>query len=296
MFTSRAQEAVVVARHAVRRRGASVVRPEDLLLGLVEAKGPAGRVLDGLGVTSAGVRRYLGIKKLGSGSSGEVLLSDEVRAVLADAPGRATGSGVDEVDDGHLLLALLDQDDPRVRYVLSAGGASVPLVRDRLLAAMNLPPASPRRSTKVFVSYRRQGTSHVAGRIADRLVDRFGEQGVFMDVDSIGLGTDFTRVITDAVASCTVLLAIIGPDWAAVTDARGRRRLELADDLVRVEVEAALRRDVPVIPVLVDGAEVPAADELPDGLRAVASRHGLRVRHESFRQDVARLLDAVAVG
>jgi TIR domain len=76
----------------------------------------------------------------------------------------------------------------------------------------------------IFVSYRRQETSHLAGRLSDRLVDRFGEDQVFIDVDTIGPGVDFTQAISRAVAACQVLLAVIGPNWLSATDERGRRR------------------------------------------------------------------------
>jgi hypothetical protein len=138
----------------------------------------------------------------------------------------------------------------------------------------------------VFVSYRREGTAHIAGRIADRLTDRFGEDQVFMDVESIEPGLDFRDVITDAIDRCDILLAVIGPGWPTA-------RLADPDDLVRIELEAALGRGIRVIPVFVDDAEMPRAADLPQSLAALARRHGAAVRHASFRQDVARLLDVL---
>ena len=147
-------------------------------------------------------------------------------------------------------------------------------------------PAAPARTGGVFVSYRREGTAHIAGRLADRLTDRFGEDQVFMDVESIEPGLDFRDVITDAIDRCDILLVIIGPGWATA-------RLAEPDDLVRIEIEAALRRGIRVIPVFVDDAEMPRAADLPQSLAALARRHGTTVRHASFRQDVARLLDVL---
>lgn len=92
----------------------------------------------------------------------------------------------------------------------------------------------------IFVSYRRQESSHLAGRLYDRLADRFGEDQVFIDVDIIEPGVDFAEEIFRAVTACKVLLAVIGPTWLTATDERGRRRLDVPDDIVRLEIEAAL--------------------------------------------------------
>ena len=89
----------------------------------------------------------------------------------------------------------------------------------------------------IFVSYRRQDSDHLAGRLYDRLVDRFGEGQVFMDVDTIEPGLDFAEEITRAVAACQVFVAVIGPAWLTATDGRGRRRLDDPDDFVRLEIK-----------------------------------------------------------
>src|SRR6266516_14124 len=109
----------------------------------------------------------------------------------------------------------------------------------------------------IFLSYRRQEGSDFAGRLADRLAGRFGEGQVFFDVDAIEPGVDFAEEISRAVAACQVLLAIIGLDWLTTTDERGRRRLDDPDDIVRLEIEAALACGVRVIPILVEGAVMP---------------------------------------
>jgi hypothetical protein len=108
-----------------------------------------------------------------------------------------------------------------------------------------------------FVSYRRRESSHLAGRLYDRLADRFGESQAFIDVDAIEPGVDFAEEIGRAVAACRVLLAVIGPDWLTITDEEGRRRLDDPGDFVRLEIGAALARDVRVIPILVEGAQMP---------------------------------------
>ena len=144
----------------------------------------------------------------------------------------------------------------------------------------------------IFISYRRQGGSHLAGRLSDRLTDRFGEAQVFIDVDKIELGVDFAEEIVRAVAACKVLLVIIGPAWLTVADERGRR-LDDPDDIVRLEIEAALDRGVRVIPILTESAVMPTQHDLPESLAGLARRNALPIRHESFRSDAGRLITAI---
>ena len=145
----------------------------------------------------------------------------------------------------------------------------------------------------IFVSYRRQESKHFAGRLYDRLADQFGKGQIFIDVDTIELGVDFAEAISRAVAACQVLLAVIGPTWLTITDEQGRRRLDDPDDIVRLEVEAALARDVRVIPILVEGARMPRRDDLPESLAGLARRNALLIRHENFRDDAGRLVTAI---
>jgi hypothetical protein len=149
------------------------------------------------------------------------------------------------------------------------------------------PPAA---SGRIFISYRREETAYPAGWLYDRLADRFGGRQVFKDVDSIQLGDDFVEVITRAVGSCDVLVALIGDQWLTITDAHGRRRLDDPDDFVRLEIEAALTRNVRVIPILVDGARMPRADELPDSLVKLVRRQALELSPARFEFDTSRLL------
>jgi hypothetical protein len=145
----------------------------------------------------------------------------------------------------------------------------------------------------IFLSYRRQDSSHVAGRLYDRFVERFGKGRAFMDVDTMEPGVDFAEAIARAVETCEVLLAIIGPGWLTAKDQQDRRRLEDPDDIVRLEVEAALARDVRVIPILVENAVMPNQVELPETLVGLARRHAFVVRHESFQSDVERLITSI---
>jgi TIR domain len=145
-------------------------------------------------------------------------------------------------------------------------------------------------AAKVFISYRRTDSAGYSGRVMDRLDRELGRDLVFMDVDAIPLGTNFSKVLHDEVAKCGVLLAVIGPNWLDARDEHGNRRLDNPNDFVRIEIGAALQRSIPVIPLLLDGAKIPKADELPEDLKELALRNGMEIRHASFQDDMNRLL------
>jgi WD40 repeat protein len=145
-------------------------------------------------------------------------------------------------------------------------------------------------AAKVFISYRRDDSAGQAGRIQDRLEREFGRDLLFMDVDAIPLGMNFVKVLHEEVAKCGVLLAVIGPNWLDARDEDGNRRLDNPTDFVRLEIAAALQRDIPVIPILLDGARVPKAAQLPKDLEELALRNGLDVRHASFHYDMDKLV------
>lgn len=146
---------------------------------------------------------------------------------------------------------------------------------------------------RIFLSYRREDTRHLAGRLADRLADRFGSAQVFMDVDTIEPGVDFASALTQAVGSCDVLIAMIGRSWLTIEDRYGHRKLDNPADFVVLEIQTALNRDIRVIPVLVDGAAMPRTGDLPEVLRGLARRNAARLDHETFRSDVNHLLTAL---
>jgi glycerophosphoryl diester phosphodiesterase len=142
---------------------------------------------------------------------------------------------------------------------------------------------------RVFISYRRQETAWPARQLYDVLVAELGADRVFKDVDDIEPGDDFVERLQSAVGSCQVLLALIGPQWLTVTDAKGTRRLDDPEDFVRLEVETALDRDdVRVIPILVDNAKMPTPQELPRGLAALTRRQAVEIDPVNF--DTRRLL------
>ena len=146
---------------------------------------------------------------------------------------------------------------------------------------------------RIFMSYRRDDTDYPAAWLFRELAEHFGRDQVFKDVDSIELGDDFIEVITNAVASCHVLLALIGRRWLTVTGQDGRRRLDSPNDFVRLEIEAALARNVRVIPVLVEAAQMPRADELPASLAKLVRRQALELSSARFDLDTQRLLRAL---
>ncbi|MDQ4028515.1 MAG: toll/interleukin-1 receptor domain-containing protein, partial [Actinomycetota bacterium] len=143
---------------------------------------------------------------------------------------------------------------------------------------------------RVFISYRREETAYPAGWLFDRLTDHFGKGQIFKDVDSIELGDDFVEVIHGAVGSCDVLLALIGDRWLTITDDDGKRRLDDPNDFVRLEIEAALERNVRVIPILVDGARMPRADDVPSSLARLVRRQALELSPARFDFDTSRLV------
>jgi hypothetical protein len=144
--------------------------------------------------------------------------------------------------------------------------------------------------SKVFISYRRDDSAPTTGRIYDRLVAHFGRDSVFKDVDNIPYGENFPRYISGVLADCSVMLAIIGPNWIDAAAPSGQRRLDDLADFVRVEIEGALQRGVPVIPVLVQGAHIPAREQLPPGLQGLVDLNALAVRNDpDFNGDMYRL-------
>jgi hypothetical protein len=145
----------------------------------------------------------------------------------------------------------------------------------------------------IFISYRRDDAEGQAGRLFEDLEERFGKASVFMDVTGIEPGRDFRKVIEQQVASCGVLLAIIGKDWLTATDADGHRRLDDPADFVRLETAAALRRDIPVIPVLVRGAKMPRAEQLPEVLADLSFRNSVELSHARWSSDVQLLINAL---
>ncbi len=143
---------------------------------------------------------------------------------------------------------------------------------------------------RVFVSYRRSDVTGYSGRLTDALAARLGAGNVFRDVTTIAAGRDFEAEIDRSLAGSDAVLAMIGPGWLAASTPEGRPRLFEPDDFVRLELARALSTNVPIVPVLVGGARLPKAEELPEDLKSLGKRQAVALRDESFHQDVDRLL------
>ena len=152
--------------------------------------------------------------------------------------------------------------------------------------------ATAAHMSKIAISYRRSDSTVIAGRIADRLAVRYGKDSVFIDVNSVPLGTEFRKYIQDAWSHIDILLVVIGPQWLG--GEASTARIKHSEDMVRIEVETALKRAMPVIPVLVGGATMPAADQLPPSLRTLRERNAAEVDGgRDFHPHMDRLIKAI---
>lgn len=147
----------------------------------------------------------------------------------------------------------------------------------------------------IFIGYRRDDTADVAGRIFDAMTQRFGKGRVFKDVDNIGPGVHFGDYIRSVLPKCRVALMLVGPHWLESKDEDGRRRLDDEHDWVRTEIETALSTPgVLTVPVLVNGARMPRASEVPESLRPLLLRNAAVIRRDpDFHDDVERLATAL---
>jgi hypothetical protein len=141
----------------------------------------------------------------------------------------------------------------------------------------------------VFISYRRGETAGEARALYSDLAAILGKDSVFMDVDTIALGRDFRQVLRERLESCDLLLALVGRNWVDSSNPSGQRRLEDPDDYVRLEIDAALKRNIPVIPVRVQGAEMPTVEQLPEAIRDFAYRNAFELSHNRWNSDVQEM-------
>ena len=149
-----------------------------------------------------------------------------------------------------------------------------------------IPVISHSAERAIFISYRRKNTAYITGRIYDRLIQTYGPDTVFKDVDSIAAGEDFKKALDKSIGQCRVVLAIIDPEWLV--------RLSDPSDFVRVELEAAFEQEKPIIPVLVNGATIPLGDELPDTIEGLTYLNASRLRPDpDFSKDIKMLIKSV---
>ena len=152
--------------------------------------------------------------------------------------------------------------------------------------------ASAYSPSAVFISYRRGDGAGYAMVLNERLVAHFGPSRVFRDIDALGPGTNFVARIEAAIGSCAVVIALMGTNWAGIRP-DGRRRLDDPDDFLRLEIMSALQLGVRIIPVLVQGADMPQQGELPEPIRALSSRQALKIDDSAVEFGVSRLIAAV---
>jgi len=150
-----------------------------------------------------------------------------------------------------------------------------------------------RSASRIFISYRREDARGDAGRLTDDLKESFGAGRIFRDIETIEPGVDFVEALNRAVSLCPVLLAIIGPNWHTVKDAAGRRRLDDPHDFIRLEIGTALSRNIRVIPVLVGGASMPKAEDLPENLQLLARRQAYELSDRRWEFDVKQLTESL---
>lgn len=148
-------------------------------------------------------------------------------------------------------------------------------------------------ATKLFISYRREPDIATAGRLFDTLNTLLPETKIFMDVDSLPAGRDFTEELVGRIKECELFLLIIGTDWLSITDEKGIRRLDKRGDMVRLEIETALQHGKQVVPVLIGQARMPSPEQVPQSIAPISRLNAVSVRHENFRRDCELLAEKI---
>jgi hypothetical protein len=141
----------------------------------------------------------------------------------------------------------------------------------------------------IFISYRRSDSKSDARSICQRLEKAFGKRKVFIDVDSIRPGDDFKSALKNSLEKCNMMVVVIGPRWLDLLRSSEHIDNQTTNDYVHLEIASALERKLPIFPVVVDGATMPEAKELPDDLKPLAFRQAFAVRHDSFPRDMREL-------
>jgi hypothetical protein len=152
------------------------------------------------------------------------------------------------------------------------------------------PTAKAPTRKNIFISYRVHDTAGETGRLVDSLKQYFYEDQIFVDIDKIEPGVDFTEAIAKSLESCDVMLAIIGPGWQGINAADHSSRINNPNDWVRLEISTALKRNIRVVPVLVDGAELPTAEQLPEDLQSLLRRQAYEISNKRWKYDTEELI------
>ncbi len=148
---------------------------------------------------------------------------------------------------------------------------------------------------QIFISYRRADSGYTAQHLCKEIAGKFHRRRVFFDIDDIKPGVDFRDTIVEKISECDVMLVMMSKEWINVSQV-GRRRLDDPDDTVRLEVETALERNIPMIPVLLDSASMPREAELPPKMKSLARKNAVSVRSgQDYENDVARLIDGIKI-
>ncbi len=145
------------------------------------------------------------------------------------------------------------------------------------------------RRKNIFISYRERDSAGETGRLVDALKQFFYEDQIFMDIDKIEPGVDFTEIISKSLDSCDVMLAVIGNEWVGKNPDTGALRIKDDNDWVRLEIATALKRNIRVVPILVDGASLPSSIDLPDDLQALVRRQAYELSNKRWRYDTENL-------
>ncbi len=146
--------------------------------------------------------------------------------------------------------------------------------------------------SKIFISYRREDTKAIAGRIFDRLESRFGRHEVFFDVEGIPPGVDFYKFLDEQLDQSGVVVALVGPGWTGAPGNAEEAQICAKNDFVRLEIEGALQRNIPIIPVLIDGASFPNVNDLPESIRPLTLLNAIKLDvGQDFNVHMSRLID-----
>ena len=152
------------------------------------------------------------------------------------------------------------------------------------------PTAKAPSRKNIFISYRANDTAGETGKLVDSLKQYFFEEQIFVDIDKIEPGVDFTEAIAKSLESCDVMLAIIGPGWQGINAANNSSRINNPNDWVRLEISTALKRNIRVVPVLVDGAELPTMEQLPEDLQPLLRRQAYEISNKRWKYDTEELI------